>query len=48
MTPNPVMGGHLLNLPSERVYDIDLSVEQGMEAIVTTGIAIDESARDRS
>jgi uncharacterized membrane protein len=48
MAPNPVMGGHLLNLPRERVYDVDLSVEQGMEAIMTTGIAIDESAQDRS
>jgi uncharacterized membrane protein len=48
MAPNPVMGGHLLNLPRDRIYDVDLSVEEGMEAIMTTGIAIDEHARDTS
>lgn len=46
MAPNPVMGGHLLNLPRDRVYDVDLSVEEGMEAIITTGMAIDENAED--
>ena len=48
MAPNPVMGGHLLNLPQDRVHDVDLSVEEGMEAIMTTDIAIDESAREES
>lgn len=48
MAPNPVMGGHLVNLPRDYVYDVDLSVEEGMEAIMTTGIAIDESTRDES
>lgn len=42
LAPNPVMGGHLLNLPQDRVYDLDLSVEEGMEAIMTTGMTIDE------
>lgn len=46
MAPNPVMGGHLLNLPRDRVYDVDLSVEEGMEAIITTGMAIDKNAFD--
>lgn len=46
MAPNPVMGGHLINLPRDRIYDVDLSVEQGMEAIMTTGLAIDEEAMD--
>jgi uncharacterized membrane protein len=46
MAPNPVMGGHLLSLPRDNVYDVDLSVEEGMEAIMTTGIAIDEHAQD--
>lgn len=48
MAPNPVMGGHLLNLPRDRVYDVDLSVEEGMEAIMTTGVAIDRSAQEES
>ena len=46
LAPNPVMGGHLVNLPRDRVYDVDLSVEEGMEAIMTTGVAIDEAADD--
>lgn len=48
MAPNPVMGGHLLNLPRDRVYDVELSVEEGMEAIITTGMAIDENAFNES
>lgn len=48
LAPNPVMGGHLLNLPRDRIRDVDLSVEEGMQAIMTTGIAIDKNARDES
>jgi len=48
MAPNPVMSGHLLYLPDERVYGVDLSVEEGTEAIMTTGIAIDDKIRDES
>jgi uncharacterized membrane protein len=44
MAPNPVMGGHLLNIPTENIYDVDLTVEEGMEAIMTTGIAVDANA----
>jgi len=43
MAPNPVMGGHLLSLPADRVYDVDLSVEEGMEAVMTTGMTIDRN-----
>ncbi|SNZ17729.1 Uncharacterized membrane protein [Natronoarchaeum philippinense] len=46
MAPNPVMGGHLVNIPVERIHDVDLTVEEGMQAIITTGMAIDESAHD--
>ena len=46
MAPNPVMGGHLLNIPIERIHDVDLTAEGGMKAVVTTGVAIDETARD--
>ncbi|WP_123537057.1 DUF502 domain-containing protein [Halosimplex salinum] len=46
MAPNPVMGGHLINLPEERIFDVDLTVEEGMQAIMTTGMAIDESTRE--
>lgn len=43
MAPNPVMGGHLLSLPRDRVYDVDLSVQEGMEAIMTTGMTLDKN-----
>ena len=46
MAPNPVMGGHLVNLPEDRVFDIEMSVEEGMQAIMTTGMAIDESVEE--
>ncbi|QLH80672.1 DUF502 domain-containing protein [Halosimplex pelagicum] len=46
MAPNPVMGGHLVNLPEDRIFDVDLSVEEGMQAVMTTGMAIDESVED--
>lgn len=47
LAPNPVMGGHLLSLPRERVYDVDLTVEEGTEAIMTTGMAIDDRVHER-
>lgn len=39
MAPNPVMGGHVLHVAPERVYDIDLTVEEGVQSIVTSGVA---------
>jgi len=44
MAPNPVMGGHLVNLPTERVHDVDLTVEEGMRAVLTSGIAVDSAS----
>lgn len=44
LAPNPVMGGFLVNLPTERVNDVDLTVEQGVQAVVTSGAAIDPRA----
>lgn len=41
MAPNPVMGGFLTYVPADRIHDIDMSVEQGMRAIMTSGVAID-------
>ena len=39
MAPNPVMGGHVLHVNEEQVYDLDLSVEEGIQSIVTSGVA---------
>jgi uncharacterized membrane protein len=39
MAPNPVMGGHVVHVPTSRVYDIDMTVEEGLRSIVTSGVA---------
>ena len=41
LAPNPVMGGFLTHLPDERVHDVDLTVEEGVQSIVTSGAGID-------
>ena len=46
MAPNPVMGGYVMHVSAERVYDVDLTVEQGIRSIVTSGVATGESADD--
>jgi uncharacterized membrane protein len=43
LAPNPVMGGFLVHVPSARVYDVDITVEQAVSAIVTSGVAIGET-----
>lgn len=37
--PNPVMGGFLGHFPKDRVHDLDMPVEQGVQSIITSGIA---------
>ncbi|MFB6108586.1 MAG: DUF502 domain-containing protein [Haloplanus sp.] len=37
--PNPVMGGVLAHVPEEQVHDVDMSIEAGVENVVTTGVA---------
>ena len=38
MAPNPVMGGFVIHVDRERVHDIDISVEEGIQSIVTSGV----------
>lgn len=40
LAPNPVMGGHLVHLPAEKVIDVDMTVEEGIQAVVTSGVAV--------
>ncbi|WP_255149199.1 DUF502 domain-containing protein [Halorarius halobius] len=42
MAPNPVMGGFVIHVSKDRVTDVDMSVEQGIRSIVTSGVAIGE------
>jgi uncharacterized membrane protein len=34
-----VTAGHVLHAAEEHVYDVDLTVEEGIQAIVTSGVA---------
>lgn len=43
MAPNPVMGGYVLHVSPDRVHDVDLSVEEGIRSIVTSGVATGEA-----
>lgn len=46
LAPNPVMGGFLAFFPADRVHDVDLSVEEGLQAILTSGAAVDPRAAE--
>ncbi|ELZ23769.1 hypothetical protein C475_14198 [Halosimplex carlsbadense 2-9-1] len=46
LAPNPVMGGYVIHVSSDRVYDIDLTVEQGIRSIVTSGVATGDRGDD--
>jgi len=48
MGPNPFMGGFVLHLPEERVFDIDMSVEEGLQTIVSSGVIINDQADARA
>lgn len=39
MGPNPVMGGFVIYVSRDRIHDIDMSVEEGLQAIITSGVA---------
>ena len=41
MGPNPFMGGFILHLAQEEVYDVDLSVEEGISSIISFGVAVE-------
>ncbi|GGL53497.1 hypothetical protein GCM10009039_09620 [Halocalculus aciditolerans] len=43
LAPNPVMGGFLSHIPEDRIMDVDMSVEEGMRAVITTGVAVAET-----
>ena len=43
LAPNPVMGGFLAHVPDERAMDVDMSVEDAVQTIITSGIATDQA-----
>ncbi|MFC6835403.1 DUF502 domain-containing protein [Halomarina ordinaria] len=47
MAPNPVMGGFVLHVSRERVLDVDMTVEEGVQSIVTSGVTVNGEESDR-
>lgn len=39
LAPNPVTGGFLTHVPKSRVMDIDMTIEEGVRSILTSGVA---------
>jgi len=52
LAPNPVMGGFLAHIPAERVSTVDMTVDEAVSTIITSGIATespdDQKYRDLS
>jgi uncharacterized membrane protein len=43
LAPNPVMGGFLIYVPEAHLWDIDMTVEEAIRALVTSGVATTEN-----
>ena len=46
MGPNPVMGGFVIYVTRDRVHDIDIGVDEGLQAIITSGVTISDDDED--
>lgn len=44
MAPNPVMGGFMICVPEDQVREIDMTVQEAFQAIITSGITMSSSA----
>ena len=44
LAPNPVTGGLLTYIPQSDVYDIDMTIEEGIQSILTSGVATENGA----
>jgi uncharacterized membrane protein len=42
MAPNPVMGGYVVHVSEDRVYDVNMTVEEGIQSIVSSGVAVND------
>lgn len=43
MAPNPVMGGFMVCVADDQVQDIDMTVQEAFQAIITSGVAMSGS-----
>lgn len=46
MAPNPVMGGHVVFVPESRIVEVELTVDEGIRALVTSGVALESVTAD--
>ena len=46
LAPNPVVGGYVLHVATERVYDVEMTVEEGIQSIITSGVATGHHSGD--
>lgn len=44
LAPNPVTGGLLTYIPKSDVHDIDMTIEEGIQNILTSGVATEKGA----
>jgi uncharacterized membrane protein len=47
LAPTPVVGGFLVHLSPDRVHDVDLTVEEAIQSVVTSGVSVEVADRDR-
>ncbi|MFW5939477.1 MAG: DUF502 domain-containing protein [Halolamina sp.] len=40
LAPNPVMGGFMVCVPESRVRDVEMTVQEAFQAIITSGVAM--------
>lgn len=46
LAPNPLMGGYVMHVSAERCVDIDMSVEEGVKTIISSGVAVGQEGSD--
>ncbi len=42
LAPNPFMGGFVIHVSRDRVHDVDMTVDEGVQAVVSSGVAVNE------
>ena len=45
MAPNPFMGGFVVNMSKDRIYEVDMTVKEGIKNVVTSGVTMGEEGR---
>lgn len=48
LAPNPVTGGFLTHVPREQVLDVEMTIEEGVRSILTSGVATGEGSDERT